>query len=441
MLLVWISSVCYGQRDSYLSSRDLQFLKQITKDVLDSSRIHPGQRVSSDFGENTTGGILIRPGGRNSYPSFWIRDYAMSLESGLISLSEQKHMLYLTAKTQCDQTWITPMGSYIPVGAIADHIRIDDSKPIYFPGTYSYEQQGGETFGLMPPYSDQFFFIHMAYYYAHTTGSVEFLHENISGMRLMDRLELAFKVPPTLASGDLVYTTDSFRAVDFGFRDVITMTGNLAYPSILKYRASVQLAFLFERLEMESKSEKYRSLALRLKKSIPKTFMDDRGMLLASTSKSNQPDVWSTALALYFGILEGEERLKTSAFLARAYEKGYLTYKGNIRHILITDDYSESTAWQYSLAQKQTYQNGAYWGTPVGWVCYAIGLTDEKLAQRLAKEYTDELRENDFRKGGNKGAPYECFHPNGNEQNPVYLTSVSCPLAVFENKISWKYEP
>ena len=79
-------------------------------------------------------------------------------------------MLLLTASTQCNQTWVTKNGSMVPFGAIADHIRIDDSKPIYFPGTYDYNEQGTKEYGMTPPYDDQFFFIHMAYYYVISTG-------------------------------------------------------------------------------------------------------------------------------------------------------------------------------------------------------------------------------------------------------------------------------
>ena len=83
------------------------------------------------------------------------------------------------------------------------------------------------------------------------------------------------------------------------------------------------------------------------------------------------------------------------------------------------------------LLKKNTYQNGAYWGTPTGWICYAISKADFALAQKLANEYIDDLRKNDFRKGGNSGAPWECFHPSGHRQNPVYMTTVTCPLIVF----------
>ncbi len=421
-----------NDKKQILNSDDFMFLEELTKDVLESSRIYPGQVISPDFGPNNTGGILIRPGGRNAYPSFWIRDYAMSLESGLISLEEQKHMLQLTASTQCDQTWITAGGSIVPLGAIADHIRIDDGLPIYFPGTYSYQDQGTPEWGIFPPYCDQFYFIHMAYYYAKQSSDYKFLLTEIDGFSLIDRLEMAYKVPPTRVDNPVVYTTENLRGVDFGFRDANVITGDLCFPSILKYQASNELAFLFKQLNNQSKSAKYKSLAISLKKAIVDLFYDERGMLKASTGISQQPDVWSTALAVYLGIIKGDKLDKTCQYLSDSYLNGTLAYKGNIRHILTSDDFDSTTAWEVSLAAKNTYQNGAYWGTPTGWVCYAIAKADPLVAQKLAGEYIEELRMNDFRKGEEYGAPYECFHPSGNRQNPVYLTSVACPFAAFK---------
>ena len=438
LLFLTIILLGHGQsmftpKDPILSDGDLEFLKTLTETIIDSSRIYPGERVADQMGNNNTGGILVKPGGRGSYPAFWIRDYAMSLESGFISREEQRHMLLLTASTQADRTWITKNGALIPFGAIADHIRMDDGLPIYFPGTYSFEEQGTPEFGRTPPYGDQFFFVHMAYYFIKTTSELTILEQKINGTSLMDRLEIAFNVPPSRLEDHIVTTTDHFRGIDFGFRDVMTITGDLCYPSILKFKAALELSELFEKLNNQQKADKYQLIAGKIKETIPQLFMDERGMLKASTGKGNQPDVWSTALAVYYDILSQVETEKTSRFLSQAYENGHLSYKGNIRHILTTDDFDESTAWEFSLAQKNTYQNGAYWGTPTGWVCYAIAKTNFKLAQQLAKEYIDDLRQNDFRKGPEYGAPYECFHPSGHTQNPLYMTTVSCPLAAFGN--------
>ncbi len=420
------------RNERLLASEDFNYLKGLTKAVMDSARIYPGQIISNDFGPNTTGITLIRPGGRGTYPAFWIRDYAMSIETGFVSTEEQKQMLLLTAATQCDQTWISASGSMIPVGAIPDHIRIDDSKPIFFPGTYNYSNQGGKTWGMTPPYCDQYYFIHMAYQYIVGSNAPDFLLKEINGTRLIERLEMAYKVPPTKLEGVLVNTTDDFRGIDFGFRDVINITGELCFPSLLKYKASLELAELFNRLRKNDKAKFYQNIAAKLKQQIPAVFADARGMLLASTGKGKQADVWSTSLAVYLGILEGDQQKKSCQFLREAYQKGSLASKGNIRHILTTDDFSSSTAWEFSLAQKNSYQNGAYWGTSTGWVCYAIAKVDIAAAKQLAKEYIDDLRAGDYRKGAEFGAPWECYNSD-KPQNAVYLATVSCPLIVFKN--------
>ena len=421
------------QNNRLLSEPDFEYLKGLTKDVMESSRIYPGQKISDEFGPNNTGGILIRPGGRSCYPAFWIRDYAMSLETGFVTNEEQKHMLQLTASTQCDQTWITNSGSMVPLGAIADHIRIDDGKPIYYPGTYDYQTQGGKKWGMTPPYCDQFLFIHMAHYYVKSASDLQFLFSEIDGIKLIERLEMAFNVPPTRQDGVIVYTIDDFRGVDFGFRDAVYITGDLCYPSLLKYKAALELADLFKMAGQPEKSETYRNIAKQLKVEIPKVFSDARGMLVASTGKSRQADVWSSALAVYLGVLEGENLNKTCRFLTDAYKNGTLASRGNIRHILTCDDFSESTAWESSIAQKNDYQNGAYWGTPTGWVCDAIARVDLAAAIQLAKEYIDDLRAGDYRKGAEFGAPWECYNSKS-AQNAVYLATVACPFIVFNKQ-------
>jgi hypothetical protein len=156
-------------------------------------------------------------------------------------------------------------------------------------------------------------------------------------------------------------------------------------------------------------------------------------MLLASTGKSHQADVWSTALAVWLGVLEGDQLTKTCRFLAQAYKNGTLSNRGNIRHILTCDDFNDSTAWEKSLARKNDYQNGAYWGTSVGWICYAIAKVDIPAAKQLAKEYIDDLRAGDFRKGAEFGAPWECYN-SAAPPNAVYLATVACPYIVFKSK-------
>lgn len=420
------------QKNSIISNSDLLFLEGMTKAVMDSSRILPAQVLPAPFGKNNTGGTLIRPGGRDTYPSFWIRDYAMSLESGFVSKVEQKHMLLFTASSQCDQTWITNGGSMVPFGAIPDHIRVDDLLPIFFPGTYDYNAQGTNEFGVFPPYCDQYYFIFMADYYIRKTADLAILSKEIKGIKLIDRLEIAFNVPPSRNDNQLVYTNEAFRGVDFGFRDAEAITGDLSYASILKYRAANQLSVLFKKLNNKQKAEKYSLIAAKIKLALPQ-FLDKNGMLRASTGKSGQADVWCTAFAVYLNLLEGENLLKACRHLEQAYQNGTLAYKGSIRHIIKGEDFSENTAWESSISAKNQYQNGAYWGTPTGWVGYAIAKVNKAAATKLVSEYIQELRENDFRKGSNFSAPYECFYPPNYTRGPVYLATVTCPYIVLRS--------
>jgi hypothetical protein len=357
----------------------------------------------------------------------------MSIATGFVSQEEQKHMLLLTAKTQSGEFKFTKWGSFIPKGAVADHIRIDDGKPIYFPGTYSYENQGEKKWGMQPPFCDQFFFIQMAFHYVQSFSALHSLNENINGVTLIDRLELAYQMPPTDSITGLIEVTDENRGVDFGFRDAIYINGKLCFSSLLKYQASLHLAYLFREMGVHAKALFYKNEAEKIKKSIIKTFINQDGMLLASSGTSAQADVWATSLAIQIGVLGGNNRLKAAKHLLKGYLSGELSQKGNIRHILTSDDFNENSSWEKSLVPKNTYQNGAYWGTPVGWVCKALAYVDPDAAQKLASEYIQDLREGDFRKGENFGAPWECFNGNA-KQNPVYLTSVAVPFFIFSEK-------
>ena len=427
LLMVDLAGKAQSAHDDLLVKGDLEFLKELTRVVLDSSRIHPGQVVAPGFGANTTGGVLIRPGGRSSYPSFWIRDYAMSLPCGFIGPEEQRHMLLLTAATQSDRNWITDKGGMVPLGAIADHIRPDDGEPIYFPGTYDPVSQGDGRYGYFPPYCDQFYFIDMAYWYLRTSGRTSILDTLVKGRTILDRLEISFGVPPVRQGGQLVFTTEVHRGVDFGFRDVITMTGDLLMPSLLKYRAAMELAQICDMSYRPEKASHYRDIADRLAREIPSTFSDGRGMLRASTGRSGQSDVWGTSLAVYWGILSGESAKNAGRRLVSAYYKGLeLSRNGNVRHVLRSDDHDPRSAWEKSLVKKDDYQNGAYWGTPVGWVSVAMADVDPAAARGLLDAYIKELREGDFRQGPGHGSPWECFNKDVH-QNAVYLATVACP--------------
>ena len=400
------------------------FLQGLTRDVVEAARVHPGQRVGTSA-PNGTGGTLIRPGGRECYPAFWIRDFAMSLECGLITPEEQRHALLLAAATQQAGDWHTPSGSVVPHGAIADHINFDGT-PIFFPGTYDPAAQGGK-WGKLPALDNHFYFMEMAWQYCRQTGECSILAENVGGLALLERLELAFTVPQSRPDTQMVWCDESNRGVSFGFTDSVIHSGELLFASLLRYQAARQLAEL-------TGNSRYGDFADTIARSLPVVFLHPGGLLRASTGLSSQPDVWGSAFAVYTGAVEGVAREKICRVLADACRARTLAWRGNIRHILTADNFSAQSAWESTVGSQMInrYQNGAYWNTATGWVCFAIAQVDAPLAKQLAVEFLEELCEGDFRKGSEYGSPYECLHPKGDyRQNPVYMTSVTCPLAAF----------
>jgi len=164
--------------------------------------------------------------------------------------------------------------------------------------------------------------------------------------------------------------------------------------------------------------------------------LDDTLARLLSASGATAV-VGANALEVAQRFVTGQGVERTVAFaainaLTDAYREGTIAWQGQIRHVPTDLDFSEASAWETSYVPKNTYQNGAYWATPTGWVCAAIAKADEAAARRLAGEYIAALRADDFRQGEEFGSPWECMHPQGDHrQNPVYMTSVSLPLAVL----------
>jgi hypothetical protein len=417
----------------------MQFAEALTADVLEASRVYPGQSVAG-YGPNATGGTLIRPGGRDCYPSYWIRDFAMSLECGLVSPAEMEHALRLTASRQQSTDWHTPSGSLVPRGAIADHITFD-GKPIFFPGSMDYDKQG-QPWGYYPSLDDHFFFVDIAWQLISQGNRLGILDAVIEGMSLLDRLDLAFAVPSVDADTQLVCCDEEKRGVSFGFTDIVVHTGYLLFCSLLRFRAAKQLAQMHQLRGAQQRAQAYEAIAQTAATSIRSTFALENGLLKASTGKSAQVDVWGSAFAVYCGLWDGEDGQRACRALAHALSQGTIAWRGNIRHVPTDGDHSAESAWEQVVGQwpKNHYQNGAYWNTPTGWVCYAVAQVDGRAARQLATEYVDQLREDDFRQGPEFGAPYECIHPQGDHrQNPVYLTSMTCPLAAFK-RLGWLTE-
>ncbi|MBS1700018.1 MAG: hypothetical protein JST12_00015 [Armatimonadetes bacterium] len=397
---------------------DEEFLRNLVLTTLEGSRVQPGSHGPKGWPiENTCGFALVTPG-RLGYPAFWIRDFSMAADSGLMPTQEIEEHLLLIARCQngANRRYLKS-GAVLPPYCIPDHINFD-GKPVYYPGTYSSgEDQGGEPFGTYPPVDDHYEFVHIAWLLAKQKKDRNFLQRFIGNYSLRSRLELAFFSPAYDPNSELVVTREALRAVGFGFCDSVTLSGMLLYPSLLRFRAATELSEL-------TGDAKYTTVVTKLLASIRDVFLKSDGWLYASTGVgSGQPDVWGTLLALNLGAISDQAVFER---VADSYVRGTITIDSAVRHVPTDHDFSEKSAWEKALTPKGIYQNGAYWHTPTGWLIAALARVDLKLAKRAFKDYIAHLR-----KGGDR--PWECFNPTLNHyQNGGYLASVALPYSVLQ---------
>jgi hypothetical protein len=420
-----------------LDAGAMEYLRGLTEATVDASRVKPGDRAGGSP-PNKSGKTLIRPGGREAYPAYWVRDFAMSMAAGFMSEEEVRHALDVTARTQNGdrERRLRNGAAVIPPWAVVDHMNFDGGA-VFYPGAYSAgEDQGGEPFGVLPPSCDHYYFVEIAHHLWTSTRSAEFLKQG-EPAPMIDRLHRAFAVPDVDGETGAVTTTAARRAVGFGFFDCVYLVGSLLFPTLLRYRAASQMAALCGALNDESRAADYYAIAKRVKENLPGVFVDEKeagGWLIASTETGRQPDVWGTLYALYLNVLPDDVAKRARETIVAAIRKGSILHKAAVRHLPIEYDHSPETAWQQAVpgVARGTYQNGAYWHTPAGWLIAALSRSHPEVAGKVFEEYIAALKEDDFRKGPAHGAPWECFgKDNGHRQNPVYMTSVTVPYAVL----------
>jgi hypothetical protein len=380
--------------------------------------------------------VMIRPGGRDSYPSVWTQDFTMAFSSGFVTTEEGFNHLRLIAERQNDwKERRLKSGAVIPPFAIADHINFDGST-VFYPGTYSPgEDQGGEPWGVCPPVNNHYDFIWLAFMLWEKTGRTDFLRQEIAGMPLIERLRRAFAEPEVNAQTGMAATSPERRAVGFIFCDSVYMTGQMLFASLLRWRAATQMRALEAALGAGAAAETYGRQAALIARNLVPVFWSPRthgGWLKASTGVSGQADVWGTIYALYLGLLPPEVAREAVRQILTDLETGKIEFKGALRHVPLGRDASPTTAWEQSVAEYNRYQNGAFWHTPTGWLVAALAGHSPATAKSVFGAFIRHLRAESFLKGETFCAPWECIGWDGAaDKNPIFLASVAVPYAVL----------
>ncbi len=412
-------------QEAPLVSDDMRvFLRATATAILDSCSVPVGV-TCGDF-TNTLGFRAVTPGG---YPSVWVQDFTMNFSSGLISREDGIRHLRLILESQ-NGAEAKELGKnvIVPPHAIPDHINLN-REPVYFPGTYDPAANQDGLWGLRPPINNHYDVIWLAQMLALSGDAPALLRESVNGKSVYERLQLAFSVPEIDPRTELVHTTPERRAVGFIFCDSIYMTGDLLMASLLRHRAAEHMAYFAKLMGHCPEGAEYNALALRISQNILPVFGDEGhhgGWLKASTGVSSQPDVWGSIYAVYRGIVKGDDKSRLLQTIVRSLEKaGEIEFQGALRHVPVSFDASEKSVWERSLAEKNRYQNGAYWHTPVGWLLSILQDDYPVHARGICDRWLQHLRTE-------QGRVWECIGWEGAaNQNPGFAPSITLPLGVL----------
>lgn len=411
--------------------KTIEYLQELMDASAEACCVKAGQNLSNDPAfpnVNNLGEDVYFPCAWSyaGYKAFWLRDFVMSIPSLNCSAAYLHIMAKLFASGQRSEDWKWHNG-HVPAWTPADHITLDGGH-CYFPGSYFTDERQGGKWGPYPPMDNSFYFI-MLVYYAWQKGGNAFALETIDGLNYFDRAVLAYDAVHKDSKYGLPYSSASKRAVDFGFTDTVHKIGNVMFGTCLAFTCAQHLVEMAKALALPDLEKRFAQEATRMQKMTPEVFGTDSGLMLAATQVCRQRDLWATAYAVYVGLLEGDCRTKACQALLNAYESGMAVDQGAVRQILVEDDISPDTTWQYTTAIYPTYQNGGYWLTPTGWYIYAISSVAPEAGKAMLDQAVAHLKATDFRHHDDQYGPYE-WHTPGSDKvgHAINLTSIAGPL-------------
>jgi len=287
------------------------------------------------------------------YDAVWLRDFYYVLEAGLIPTNDAVDCAHLFVR------------SVSADGYGVDCVRYDGT-PVYKPG---YGSMGENPVADGSPFT-----VGVAYEAWKQGRDGSFVSKSI-----LDSLVKALQALPRKPDDrDGLVWIDPDREWDrcpYGFTDTVRKQGYCFFESLLEIQAQRQLAEMLEAAGRSAEAQTSRQRAESLGTLVNSTFWDESvGLYRAATVCCREHDVWGSAFAVWLGVAGDARADRVSAYFRDHYDE--VIQNGQVRHL------PGGTYWERSVSQNR-YQNGGFWGTPSGWVAFALERTSSDLVDRL----------------------------------------------------------
>jgi hypothetical protein len=344
-----------------ISAEKIQWMKEATLKQLNGCRV------------KGAGGTWIHtPDGVGNYKALWTRDtyYMVEYAGDLMDPNEIKASIYYLLNGQRED------------GCVPDRVNVA-GQPVYSPGPPGKPMadnaldNGPFMAMLVCSYVNQY-----------------------QDKALFQDVELQLRLGidhTTVKESGLVYNNPENPQCVYGFTDIVKKTGNILFSSLLYYKANLEMYKLCKKYECGNPAI-YRRRYEYVRQSIYKLWNEDTGMFWAADIDCKQIDIWGSAYAVEVGITSEEQTKRIATYLVDHYDETVM--KGQIRHLT-----SSEGSWNklFKPCEEGTYQNGAYWATPLAWMIPVYARIKPSLAKDMLDEVITDFQENGINECINNG--------------------------------------
>lgn len=309
------------------------------------------------------GTVIFRPDGSGHYDAMWTRDFCYMVE-GAGQLMDPAEVLaatdYLLAGQRED-------------GAIPDR-RQADGLSVYYAGPVDRPLGDG-----CPTDNPQFMVKLVAAYLAQTGDVRAFLDRREALYRAMDSVPLSYD--------GLVVIDPNRPHSSYGFTDCIAKTGNVFFSTVLYWEVCQVLGRSCARAEYHDEAHEWYERAELTSRRIGDLWDEEFGLFRAASEDCRQLDLWGSAYACVVRAASKSQARRVADYFVSLRDECIL--HGHLRHLPVGE------YWKRLLIEvpRDTYQNGAFWATPSGWLAKTISLADEDAARRLISDLITEFTE------------------------------------------------